>query len=211
MSRVLAFMIILLIRLSTFQQFSVRCFLTWTLIKKPPGRLRSCSEVLSACRRLRSLSWRLFGDFDGASATAGPFQAQLLRQRRSFSPEAKCYKHECVTFSTLPTYFPAICCSSSSSSRPVIAAVAALLLTVAACRRLPGCLGDLFLWPCVGCLFIILSLNNLKSLITKNDMSITQTNWKLGSLDYKNCSRTFFLSALNIKTIFFCSTCLWGT
>lgn len=119
-------------------------------------------------------------------------------RRRSFAPppEAKCYKHERVTFSTLPTYFPSIC----SSSRPVIAAAAALLLAAAAAaawRRLPGCLGDLFLWPCVGCLFIILSLNNLKSLITKNETSITGTKWKLGSLDLKNCSRTSFLSQAN--------------
>lgn len=52
-------------------------------------------------------------------------------------PEAQCYKHECVTFSTLPTYFPAIC---GSSSRPVIAAAALLLMAAAAWRRLPGCL-----------------------------------------------------------------------
>lgn len=96
-----------------------------------------CSEVLAACGRLRSLGRRLFGDSGGTSATAGPFWAQLLRRRRSFppSPEAKCYKHERVTFSTLPTYFPAIC--GSSSSRPVIATAAALLLTAAAAARLP--------------------------------------------------------------------------
>lgn len=114
-------------------------------------------------------------------------------------PEAKCYKHERVTFSTLPTYFPAICSSSSSSSRPVIAGAAALLLTTAAVawRRLPGCLGDLFLWPCVGCLFIILSLNNLKSLITKNETSITGTKWKTRLIRFEELLQNFFLSQAN--------------
>lgn len=85
MSRAFVFRIIFLIPLSTFQQFSVLCFLTWTLIKKQPSRLWGCSEVLSACGRLRSLGWRLFGDSDGTSATAGPFWAQLLRRQRSLS------------------------------------------------------------------------------------------------------------------------------
>lgn len=159
-------MIISLIPLSTFQRFSASVFfffLIWMQIKKQPRRLPGCSEVISAWGRLHSLSWRLLEQqrlldlftLDSYSSAPPP--------SRPPAPQAKCYKHQCVPFSTLPTYFPAIC--HSSSSRPVITA---LLLTAAALlQRLPGFLGDLFLWPCVGCLFIILSLNNLRSLITK--------------------------------------------